>query len=176
MQPANSVEKAPFNSAFFPQQILLLSVGDNMMPMGYWTAISKEPFRFLICLGVGNHCLTLLRKYRKAALHFMEWDQREKVVAAGYISGRSVNKSEKLGFELLPATKLTNTSLVAGAVTTYETVVYQELPSLSREFNIYIVDVVATHGLKSSGLRKPIYYLGNDDFSTIGETWHYPKT
>jgi flavin reductase (DIM6/NTAB) family NADH-FMN oxidoreductase RutF len=176
MQPTKSLENIPFNPAFFPQQILLLSVGDNMMPMGYWTAISKEPFRFLICMGVGNYSLTLIKKYREAALHFMDWDQREKVVASGYYSGRDINKSKKFGFELLPASKLKMTKLVAGAITTYETTVFQELLNTSREFCPFILDVVATHGLKSAGSRKPIYYLGNDDFSTTGETWHYNKT
>lgn len=33
---------------------------------------------------------------------FVEWDQREKVVAPSYFSGRDTNKSTKLGFELLP--------------------------------------------------------------------------
>ena len=175
MQLNKSLETIPFNPAFFPQQLLLLSVDDNMMPMGYWTAISKEPFRFLICMGVGNYSLTLLKKSREAALHFMEWDQREKVVAAGYYSGRDINKSTKLGFELLPAEKLQRTKLIAGAITTYETIVFQELPNISREFCPFLMDVVATHGPKSTGLRKPIYYMGNDDFSTIGETWHYDK-
>jgi len=61
---------APFNTKFFPQHVLLLSTGENMMPMGYWTVISKEPFRFLICMQLGNYSLGLLREYKEAALHF----------------------------------------------------------------------------------------------------------
>ena len=53
---------APFDANFFPQQVLLLSVAENMMPMGYWTVISKEPFRFLICMQLGNYSLDLLRE------------------------------------------------------------------------------------------------------------------
>jgi hypothetical protein len=54
---------ASFNTKFFPQQILLLSVSENMIPMGYWTVISKEPFRFLVCMQLGNYSLGLIRKY-----------------------------------------------------------------------------------------------------------------
>jgi hypothetical protein len=72
MQLNKSLETVPFNPAFFPQQLLLLSVGDNMMPMGYWTAISKEPFRFLICMGVGNYSLTLLKNLEKQ--RFILWN------------------------------------------------------------------------------------------------------
>jgi hypothetical protein len=58
-----------------------------MMPMGYWTVVSKVPFRFLISMGVGNHTPTLLKKHHEAALHFMRWSEREKVVRSGWLSG-----------------------------------------------------------------------------------------
>lgn len=95
MFPGPAIKTAPFDAHFFPQHLALLTVGENMMPMGYWTAISKDPFRFLICMGVGNYSLTLLKKYREAALHFMPWSERERVVRAGYLSGRDTNKAEK---------------------------------------------------------------------------------
>lgn len=166
---------ASFNARFFPQHILLLTVGDNMMPMGYWTVISKSPFRFLICMGVGNHSLTLLKKYKEAALHFMPWTDKERVVRAGYISGRDVNKAEELGFALRPAEKLQHTSLIDGADTIYETVLYQELPDLSTEFVLYVMNVVTTHGKKRPIQRQPIFYLSGDDFATTGENWRHKR-
>ncbi len=171
MNPAT----APFNARFFPQHVLLLTVGDNMMPMGYWTVISKSPFRFLICMGVGNHSLTLLKKYQEAALHFMPWTDRERVVRAGYISGRDGNKAEALGFTLQSAQKLAHTRLVEGADVVYETVVQQELPNLSTEFALYVMDVVATQGKTRPLKRQPIFYLSGDDFTTAGEQWRYQR-
>ncbi|MBT3187806.1 MAG: hypothetical protein HN736_01255 [Anaerolineae bacterium] len=79
---------APFNTKFFHQQILLLSVGENMIQMGYWTVISKEPFRFLVCMQLGNYSLGLIRKYQEAVLHFFPWKDREWIFKAGNISGR----------------------------------------------------------------------------------------
>lgn len=171
MLPTN----AAFNARFFPQQVLLLTVGDNMMPMGYWTVISKSPFRFLICMGVGNHSLSLMKKYKEAALHFMPWSDRERVVRAGYLSGRNVNKAAELGFVLRPAERLQHTSLIEGADVVYETVLYQELPNLSTEFVLFVMDVVATHGSERPGQRQPIFYLSGDDYSTVGENWRHKR-
>jgi flavin reductase (DIM6/NTAB) family NADH-FMN oxidoreductase RutF len=167
---------APFNTLFFPQQIALVTVGENMLPMGYWTVISKEPFRVLLMMGVGNHSLTLLKKYKEAALNFMPWSERERVARAGHISGRDVNKAQALGFELLPAQKLQHTRLVAGAEGAMELVVQRELPpNTSREFILFMLDVVAVRGELGPEQRHPIFYLGNESFATLGERWEYTK-
>jgi flavin reductase (DIM6/NTAB) family NADH-FMN oxidoreductase RutF len=166
---------APFNTKFFPQHITLLSTGDNMMPMGYWTVISKNPFRFLICMQLGNYSLGLLRGCKEAALHFFPWRDRERVTKAGHISGRDGSKAERLGFNLLPADKLGTTKLVEGFDSAYETVVYQELGGLSAEFGIFVLDVVATHGVIRPVKREPITFLSLKDFATLGEKWKAPR-
>jgi flavin reductase (DIM6/NTAB) family NADH-FMN oxidoreductase RutF len=166
-------ETAPFDTRYFPLHLALLSVGENMMPIGNWTVISKQPFRFLIAMGVGNHSLTLIKKYKEAALHFMPWDQRERVVRAGHISGSRVNKAQELGFNLLPAEKLSHTKLIEGADSIYEMKVNKELFNLSREFVIYVMDVISTHGTLKPRSRQPILYLSLDDFATMGERWEY---
>jgi flavin reductase (DIM6/NTAB) family NADH-FMN oxidoreductase RutF len=94
-----------------------------MMPIVHWMVISKEPFRFLIAMQLGNYTLTLLRKYQEAAIHFMPWRDRERVVRAGYMSGSFTNKAERLGFKLYPAEKMENTKLVQGADFVFETMV-----------------------------------------------------
>ncbi len=168
------LQTARFHTAFFPQNILLLTCGENMMPMGYWTVISKDPFRFLICMQVGNHTLTLLKKHKEAALHFMPWETRERVVRAGHLSGRDGDKAARTSFKLTPAEKLQYTKLVEGADAVFETVVAQEIPRLSREFALFVLDVVAVH-VHSKGERMPILYLSQDDFATLGERWRDMK-
>jgi flavin reductase (DIM6/NTAB) family NADH-FMN oxidoreductase RutF len=166
---------APFDTKFFPQHILLLSVGENMMPMGYWTVISKDPFRFLVCMQLGNYSLDLLRKFQEAALHFFPWKDRERVVKSGHISGRGGSKSERLGFNLLPAEKLQHTRLVEGFDSAYETIVFTELEDLSAEFAIFVLDVVARHGKMLPVKREPIFFLSLKDFGTMGEKWKAPR-
>ena len=175
MFPGKGIQTARFDTRFFPQHLLLLTAGENLMPMGYWTVISKDPFRFVICMGVGNHSLLLLKKYKEAALHFMPWSRREQVVRAGYLSGRDVKKADVLGFNLLPAEKLQHTYLVEGADSVFETVVYRELPNLSREFTPFVLDVVAVHGEMRLQDQQPILYLSQESFATLGENWEYIK-
>ena len=76
-----------------------------MMPMGYWTVISKEPFRFLICMQMGDYSLVLRTR-----------SEREKVVKAGNIPGRQESKSDCQFLNgLAPATSIRyNTSVRAG--------------------------------------------------------------
>lgn len=173
MPAPNTNPTASYQAKYFPLHIGLLSVGENMMPIGNWTVISKEPFRFLIAMGVGNHSLTLLRKYKEAALHFMPWKDRERVVRAGHVSGRSVNKAQQLGFELYAAEKLVHTKLIRGADNIFELTLHSELFNLSREFAIFVMNVAAVHGDLRPVQRQPILYLSLEDFATLGEQWEY---
>jgi flavin reductase (DIM6/NTAB) family NADH-FMN oxidoreductase RutF len=164
---------AAFNARYFPLHLAVLSVGENILPISNWMVISKEPFRFIIAMGVGNHSLTLIKKYKEAALHFLPWSERERVVRAGHISGRKVNKAEALGFHLLPAEKLKHTKLIEGADSIYEMKVHLELFNLSREFVPFVMEVIATHGAIEPTSRQPILYLSQEDFATLGERWEY---
>ena len=168
-------QNAPYTAQYFPQHVALLTVGDNMMPIGHWTVISKDPFRLLLAMEMGNYSYELLKKYNEAAFNFMPWSDRFKVARAGFISGRDMEKAQELGLSLLPAEKLEHTRLVDGAEVTYEMVVYKKLDGLSREFAIYVFDIVATHGKTKPVRRQPILYLSLKDFTTYGEMWKYEK-
>jgi len=146
-----------------------------MMPKGYWTVISKEPFRFLICMQLGNYSLDLIRKHKEAAMHFFPWKDRERVIKTGYISGRDNNKAQRLGFNLVPAERLQSTKLVEGYDSAYELVVNQELGGLSGDFAIFVMDVVAAHGKGTPMRREPIFFLSLKDFGAIGEKWKLPR-
>ena len=169
------METAPFTAKFFPQQILVLSCQENFLPMGYWTVISKEPFRFLICMQVGNHTLKLLRETKEAGLHFFPWDARQWIVEAGHISGADKNKAAQLGQTLFPAEKLSQTKLIEGADVIFECIVAEELENLSGTFALFVLDVLHVHGNKPPARRKPVFYQSVKDFATIGETWKSPK-
>jgi len=173
MTPAKTQQTALFSSHYFPLPVALLSVGENIMPMAHWMVISKEPFRFIIAMGVGNHSLGLLKKHKEAALHFMPWSERQRVVKAGHISGRKLDKATELGFNLLEAEKLKHTKLVEGADSVFELVVHMELFNVSREFIPFIMNVVAVHGGVKPEEREPILYLSLEDFATLGERWRY---
>jgi len=171
-----NVPTAKFNSRYFPLHVALVSVGENFLPMGNWTVIGKEPFRFLLAMQVGNHSLLLLKKYKEAALHFFPWSERQWIVRAGHISGRDENKAQLLGRTLLPAQKLAHTRLVAGYEAVFELVLHRELSMLSREFALFVMDCIASDGTLEPQQRQPILFLSQEDFATLGERWEYKKS
>jgi flavin reductase (DIM6/NTAB) family NADH-FMN oxidoreductase RutF len=146
-----------------------------MMPIAHWMVISKEPFGFLIAMQLGNHSLTLLRKYQEAAMHFMPWCDRERVVRAGYMSGDFTNKAERLDFTLVPADKLQQTKLVEGADIIFETTVRQEIPGISHEFAPFVLDVVAVYEHVETAEREPIMFMKEYEFATTGEGWRFRR-
>jgi len=154
IQPA--AETFPHNTHYFPLHLAFLTVGDNMMSIAHWMVISKDPFRTLFAMQLGNHSLTLVCKYQEAALHFMPWSNRKRVVRAGYLSGGFTNKAERLGFKMHPADKLQYTKLVEGADITFETVVLKELQGIYREFTPFLLDVLAVHEHVEVPERQPI--------------------
>jgi len=172
-QPAN--ETIPYNTQYFPLHLAFLTVGENMMPIAHWMVISKEPFRFLIAIQLGNHSLTLLCKFQEAAIHFMPWSDRERVVRAGYMSGGFTNKAERLGYSLVPAEKLQATRLVEGADAIFETVVFQELKGISHEFAPFVLDVVAFHGEVDAAERQPILFAKEYHFTTTEGQWRFRR-
>lgn len=146
-----------------------------MMPLGYWTLISREPFRLLISMSVSNYTLTLLRKYREAVLHFFPWRMREMVVRAGHMTGRDSNKADRIGFILKPAEKLQNTQLVAGFEVAYEMVVWKELEGLATDHAQFVFDVVAVHAATALDKVQPILFMGEKNFAALGERWRFSK-
>ncbi len=175
MTTQTSNETIPYNTGYFPLHLAFLTVGENMMPIAHWMVISKEPFRFLIAMQLGNHTVTLLRKYQEAAIHFMPWRNRERVVRAGHMSGSFTNKAERLGFKLHPAEKLEHTRLVEGADFVFETKVFKELSEISHEFAPFILDVVAVHGEVETPQRQPILFMKEYEFATTGEGWRFRR-
>lgn len=173
MTNTGDLTNASYSTQYFPQHVALLTVGENLMPIGHWTVISKDPFRLLLAMEMGNYSFELLKKYGEAGFHFFPWKDRFKVARAGYISGRDYNKAQELGFTLLPAAKLEHTRLVEGADAAFEMVVFRQLEGLSREFAIYVFDIVATHGSVKPVDHQPILYQSLKDFTTTGEMWRY---
>ena len=105
----------------------------------------------------------------------MPWEDRERVVRAGYMSGDFTNKAERLGFNLIAAEKLQHTKLVEGADIVFETKLVQELPGISHEFAPFVMDVIAVHGEVEPIDRQPILFMKEYEFATIGEGWRFRR-
>lgn len=178
MRPSDlyTMSHISYSTGCFPLHLAVLSCGNNFHPLGYWTVVSKEPFRFLISEGVGNHTLKLLRELNEAALHFFPWSAREWVVRAGYISARDCDKSERLNVNLLPAEKLQHTKLVGGFENAYECTVFQEIKDISADHVQFVLHVIASHENVPAEKRDPILFFSQKNFTNLkGDQWKFRR-
>lgn len=162
-----------YYSGFYPMHLALLTVARNLMPLAWWTPISKEPFRVLIAMDRKNHTLNLLRQHREAVLNFLPWAERERVVRAGYLTGRKVRKAERLGFRLTASQKLKHTGVVEGIYAAFELVVIAELEKPAGDHVPFVCDVVHVHRQRRPAMGEPTLFLGYRDFATLGERWRF---
>jgi flavin reductase (DIM6/NTAB) family NADH-FMN oxidoreductase RutF len=159
-----------YTSWFYPMHLALLAVGENFIPIAWWTPISKTPFRFLFAVDKKNYTLALLREKGEAALCFLAWEERAWIVQAGYLSGRQVSKSQQLGISLRPARHLATTKLPEHSLAVFELRVH-ELP-LDGDHVVFTGDVIHAEG-EAEAKERPILFLGFRDFATLGERWRF---
>ena len=158
-----------YYSGFYPMHLGLVSVATNLFPVAWWTPVSKQPFRFLVAVDRRNFSLELVRQYGEAALHFFPYAERERIVRAGYMSGRRRNKAARLGFDPIPATRLAATRIVPGADAIFEMTVRQEILDADGDHAPFIFEVVYVHRGKRPATDSPLLFLGYRDFATLGE-------
>lgn len=164
-----------YYSGFYPMHLALLSVAGNVLPVAWWTPVSKDPFRFLIAIDRKNHSLELLRRCGEAALHFFPWGERERVIRAGYTSGRKRDKASRLGFAMEPAACLAETRVVRGADSIFELRVRREVDDGddAGDHAPFLFDVVHVHRRTRPAMGAPLLFLGWRDFATLGERWRF---
>ena len=102
-------------------------------------------------------------------MHFFPYAERERIVRAGYMSGRRRSKAARLGFDLIPATRLAATRIVPSADAIFEMTVRQELVDTDGDHAPFIFDVVHVHRGKRPATGSPLLSLGYRDFATLGE-------
>ena len=144
------------------------SVATNLFPGAWWTPVSKQPFRFLVAVDRRNVSLELVRQHGEAALHFFPYAERERIIRAGYLSGRRRNKAASLGSDLIPATRLTVTRIVLGADAIFEMTVRQELADIDGDHAPFTFDVVHVHRGKRPATGSPMLFRGYRELATLG--------
>jgi len=160
-----------YRSFFYPMHLALLCVGENFMPIAWWTPVSKQPFRFLLAIDRQNHTLTLLRQLGEAALAFPAWQDRAWVVRAGYLSGKRTAKAQKLGVTLRPACRLTHTFVPEGALAGFELQVQEQ--ASDGDHALFLGEVLHVQG-SAQAKSAPILFLGFRDFAALSsERWRF---
>lgn len=165
----DAVAPAAYYSGFYPMHLGLMAVAENFFPIAWCTPVSKEPFRFIAAVDRRNYSLELLRRDGEAVLHYFPFAERERVVRAGYVSGRRGNKAKRLGFDLGPAHVVTRACLIAGATCAFELRVQRELEGDEGDHVLFLFDCVHVHRGSRPAQGEPLLFLGYRDFSTLGE-------
>ena len=165
--------RARYYSAFYPMHLALMAVGDNVFPVAWVTPVSKDPFRFIAAIDRSNYSLELLNRHREAILHYFDWSDRERIVRAGYSSGRRRDKKKRLGFVLEPAAALTTTGRVSGALAAFELRVIHEVDASDGDHAVFLFDVVHVHRGRRPAQEHPLLFLGYRDFATLGDRWRF---
>jgi flavin reductase (DIM6/NTAB) family NADH-FMN oxidoreductase RutF len=160
---------APYDSGFYPMHLGLLSVATNVMPIAWWTPISKAPFRFLLAIDRKNHSLDLVRARREAVLHFLPFDRRAAVIRAGYVSGRRVRKIDRIGFRTRTSATLRDTVVIEDADAAFELALASEIEEPLGDHVPFVFDVTHVHRVRRPASGRPLLFLGWRDFATLGD-------
>jgi len=169
MSETPAAGSARYSSAFYPMHLGLLSVATNVMPIAWWTPISKEPFRFLLAIDRKNHSLQLIREHREAVLHFLPFDRRASVVRAGYLTGRRTRKIDRLGFHTRTSETLRDTVVIEGADAAFELALTSEIEHPLGDHVPFVFDVTHVHRVRRPAAGHPLLFLGYRDFATLGD-------
>lgn len=156
-------------SGFYPMHLGLMAVAGNVFPIAWCTPVSKEPFRFVAAVDRKNYSLELIRRHREGVLHYFPFDERERVVRAGYLSGRRRDKAARLGFRFRPATALAATGVLEGALAAFELRVHSELAEPEGDHAVFLFDVAHVHRGARPAQAEPLLFLGWRDFATVGK-------
>lgn len=158
-----------YYSGFYPMHLGLLSVATNLFPVAWWTPLSKQPFRLLVAVDRRNYSLELVRQHGEAALHFFPYTERQRIIRAGYLSGRSYTRLQSH-----PGHAPCSDAHTSGCRRDLRDDVRRELADSDGDHAPFIFDVVYVHrGTRPCDRLSPLLFLGFRDFATLGERWRF---
>ncbi|MEG2677054.1 MAG: flavin reductase family protein, partial [Oscillospiraceae bacterium] len=89
------------------QFCLLTSMGDdsktNIMALSWWTFVSNSPARLAVSINSHSCSGENIKKNKEFALCMVREGMKEKALECGKLSGKTINKSDKLGIKLIDA-------------------------------------------------------------------------
>jgi hypothetical protein len=97
------------------------------------------------------------------------WTECERVVRAGYLTGRRGGKAERLGLRLRPARRLKHTEVVEEAYVAFELVIVPKFEEPTDDHVSSVCDVGHVHQQRQPATGGPILCLDLRDFATLGE-------
>lgn len=114
----------------------------NLMALSWWTYASNNPPLLAVCLSQRGYSAELIRASGEFALCLVDGSLKDAAFACGTRSGRSVDKAEQFGIELIDADSI-GAKLVRESRIAFECRVEQVLPA--GDHWIFLANVLAVH-------------------------------
>lgn len=147
---------------------------ENVMTATWTTPVSIDPPLYAVSIAPSRFSHQLIEDSGNFGVCFMDFQDVEKVLKAGRMSGKNADKFEKLNLEKKKATEI-NAPLIADAISALECKLTHS-PKLG-DHTLFVGKVVASWvqqgTLKDNvlDLKKvdPVFYLGSNRFTTTKE-------
>lgn len=173
-----TVDPSDYSALAYPMITPIITAGgeeaDNAMAATWTTPLSVKPPLYGVSIGKEKYTHQLIEEHNEFGVCFLDFDDVEKVLKVGRVSGRKVNKFEKFNLERKEANKIA-APLIKGSTSALECKVEESLKVGSSTF---YVGKVAAAWMKQEILKgnvvdlkkiKPVLYLGYNTFSTTQE-------
>lgn len=147
---------------------------ENMMTATWTTPVSINPSLYAVSIAPSRFSHQLIEESGNFGVCFMDFQDVEKVLKAGRMSGKNSDKFEKFNLEKKKAAKI-SAPLIADAISALECKV-SDSPTLG-DHTLFVGEVIASwaqkEALKDNVLDlknvDPVFYLGSNRFTTTKE-------
>ena len=166
-----------FNQFTYPVPTILVTCNDenkktNIITLAWHTTFSKKPPLYAISVASSHYSHDLIQETKEFVVNFISYDLVEKAYFCGHNSGRNTDKIQSTKLTLIPSKKIEVPLIKEG---------YAHLEcKLSKSFTAgdhtaFIGKVITAqidkHAFKQETLNttciQPLFYMGNDNFTTI---------
>lgn len=173
-----TVDPSNFSALSYPMITPIITAGtsetDNVMAATWTTPLSTSPPLYGVSIGTGKYTHKLIETHKEFGVCFLDFDEVEKVLKVGRVSGRNVDKFEKFSLERKQADSIA-APLIKKSISALECKVEKTLKVGSSTF---FIGNVITAWVKQGILKdnvvdlkkiKPVLYLGYNTFTTTQE-------
>lgn len=169
------ISQNDFITATYPKIIILVSVfaeeKPNIITLAWHSPLSRKPPLYGISIHPSRFSHGLIRNAKEFAVNFVDWNILEKTHKCGRNSGRLHDKFKEFGLTPIKANVI-KSPLIAEAYSHLECKLVEE--GTFGDHTWFVGEVVSVsvneNALKNSVLSEevlPIYYLGNDEYTTL---------
>ena len=137
--------------------------GTNLMAISWWTYLSNHPATLGVCLSSKGLSHTLIEKNGEFTLSIVGEGLKESALKCGGCSGRTVNKPEEFGIELMPSETVAAPAVKESRVV-FECRLVNSVPAGDHIF--YIAEVI--HAFGDADVKQLYAFDGYGRLDTVG--------